>query len=81
MNAANDTIITTTFVCGGPLAAGTYTVGGASPDFQSLEEVQSKLVYCGITGAVVFDIRPGTYYTQFEFAIYCRFKFSKNNHF
>lgn len=64
LNALNDTILTTTFVCGGALAAGTYTVGGASPDFPSMEAVRGKLVYCGISGPVIFDIRPGTYYTS-----------------
>ncbi len=64
LNHLNDTLITTTFVCGGALTAGTYTVGGASPDYPSLEAVQGQLVYCGISGPVVFNIRTGTYYSS-----------------
>ncbi|MDD2346167.1 MAG: hypothetical protein PHY85_08480, partial [Bacteroidales bacterium] len=61
LNNLNDTLIHKVFVCGGSLAAGTYTVGGASPDFINMDEVLLKLDLCGITGPVVFNIRPGTY--------------------
>ncbi|MDD2412799.1 MAG: hypothetical protein PHR79_07800, partial [Bacteroidales bacterium] len=53
LNNLNDTLTHSVFVCGGALAGGTYTVGGASPDFSSFEEVQQKLSLCGITGPVV----------------------------
>ncbi len=66
LNNLNDTITSSVFVCGGALAGGTYTVGGASPDFSSFDEVQQKLKLCGITGPVVFNIRPGTYYRNLD---------------
>lgn len=68
LNNLNDTLTHSVFVCGGALAGGTYTVGGASPDFSSFEEVQQKLSLCGITGPVVFNIRPGTYNRSLEFS-------------
>lgn len=66
LNNLNDTLIHKVFVCGGSLAAGTYTVGGASPDFIDMDEVLLKLDFCGITGPVVFNIRPGTYNQNLE---------------
>ena len=42
------------------LAGGTYTVGGTTPNFANLQVVDTAL-QSGISGPVVFDIRPGTY--------------------
>ena len=41
-------------------------MGGASPDFIDMDEVLLKLDFCGITGPVVFNIRPGTYNQNLE---------------
>ncbi len=62
--AGNDTMQVSIYSCGGILAAGTYTVGGATPDFATFADVKTKLNTCGITGPVVFNVRPGTYYTS-----------------
>lgn len=64
--ANNDTMQVSIYSCGGTLAAGTYTVGGLTPDFATLADVKIKLNTCGITGPVVFNVRPGTYYTSLE---------------
>jgi hypothetical protein len=57
----NDTNISTYAV---PLN-GTYTVGGASPDFANLTQVAARLSTCaGVIGPVVFNIRTGTYNEQ-----------------
>jgi len=67
LDLSNDTMQVNLFACGGVLSAGTYTVGGVSPDFATLEDVKLKLVTCGISGPVTFNIRPGTYYTNIAF--------------
>ena len=41
--------------------AGTYTVGGASPDYAGIPAAVADLVAQGVSGDVVFQIRPGTY--------------------
>lgn len=64
--AGNDTMQVSIYSCGGTLAAGTYTVGGVTPDFATFADVKTKLNTCGITGPVVFNVRPGTYYTSLE---------------
>lgn len=66
MNHANDTAYKTIFVCGGPLVAGTYTIGGATPDFADIDEATSKLKICGISGPVVFNIRSGVYHETID---------------
>lgn len=43
------------------LAAGTYTIGGTTPDFATLADAAYILNTYGICGPVVFDIRSGTY--------------------
>jgi PKD repeat protein len=45
---------------------GTYTIGGALPDFPDMATALSVLDFAGVCGPVVFDIRTGTYYEQFE---------------
>lgn len=56
---SNDTLITLLY---GPLN-GVYTVGGLSPDFETVKEAASALSR-GVSGPVTFDIRPGTYIGQ-----------------
>ena len=40
---------------------GSYTIGGNSPDFTTLQEAANALKLNGVSGAVFFNIRPGTY--------------------
>lgn len=40
---------------------GTYTIGGNSPDYLTLQEAANALKANGISGPVTFNIRPGTY--------------------
>ncbi|MBW7952141.1 MAG: right-handed parallel beta-helix repeat-containing protein, partial [Chitinophagaceae bacterium] len=56
----NDTLRTEFY---NQLAGGTYTVGGVNPDFATPAAAVAALA-SGIGGAVVFDIRPGTYTGQ-----------------
>ncbi len=42
------------------VAGGTYTVGGASPNYANLQSLDTAL-QSGISGPVVFNIRPGIY--------------------
>ncbi len=44
--------------------AGTYTIGGASPDFSSFGAATTALANGGIIGAVTFNVRNGTYSGQ-----------------
>lgn len=41
--------------------SGTYTIGGTSPDFNSLGAAAAALNQYGICQSVVFNFRPGTY--------------------
>lgn len=43
--------------------SGTYTVGGTTPDFATIADAAAVLSN-GVSGPVVFDIRPGTYTGQ-----------------
>ncbi len=43
---------------------GTYTVGGATPDFPTVVDANDAITQFGTCGDVVFDIRPGTYTGQ-----------------
>ena len=40
---------------------GSYTVGGATPDFDSLQFAADAVKWRGVSGPVFFNIRPGTY--------------------
>ena len=40
---------------------GSYTVGGSAPDFATLQDAASAIKSRGVSGAVFFNIRPGTY--------------------
>jgi photosystem II stability/assembly factor-like uncharacterized protein len=42
--------------------SGTYTVGGANPDYLTLESFTNDLYYYGICGPTTFLIRSGNYY-------------------
>jgi PKD repeat protein len=46
------------------LSAGTYTIGGSSPDFATIKDAVTGINNFGICGAVTFDIRTGTYNEQ-----------------
>lgn len=63
-NPSNDTI--NQLICL-PLAAGSYTVGGATADFASIGALQNKLNCSGIAGPVVFQLSSGNYVGPFRF--------------
>ncbi len=44
--------------------SGSYTIGGSSANFDSLSQAVNALVNNGISGAVIFNIRPGIYEEQ-----------------
>lgn len=46
--------------------SGTYTVGGASPDYATITAAVNALNAQGATGNVIFNIRPGTYSGQYS---------------
>ena len=58
----NDTITTT--VKGG--LEGTYTIGGASPDYATIADAITSLVNSGACDSVIFNIRPGTYTEELD---------------
>ncbi|MBL0176444.1 MAG: hypothetical protein IPP94_14470, partial [Ignavibacteria bacterium] len=60
----NDTLTTTLK----PALSGTFTVGGASPNYPNLAAVAADLNANGICGPVVFNVRTGTYTEQFNLA-------------
>lgn len=41
--------------------SGTYTIGGVNPAFTTLKEAVDSLVSKGVSGPVIFNIRPGVY--------------------
>lgn len=57
----NDTIQTTVYQG----MAGSYTVGGTSPNFNTIVEALQELAMRGVCADVTFDIRSGAYNTQF----------------
>lgn len=44
--------------------AGTYTIGGASPDYVDFQDAVDDLINCGVSAAVTFNVRSGTYEEQ-----------------
>ncbi len=42
--------------------SGTYTIGGTTPDFATIQDAVNAL--CGVSGPVTFNIRTGTYTEQ-----------------
>lgn len=57
----NDTIYSDSLYAG---LIGTYTIGGTSPDFNTLSEATDALELGGAAGAVTFNIRNGVYTEQ-----------------
>lgn len=57
----NDTV--SNVICTG-LKAGTYTIGGTNPNFADFNTAVNA-ISCGITGPIVFNVRPGTYNERF----------------
>jgi PKD repeat protein len=48
--------------------AGSYTIGGTSPDFVDFTAAMTALKCAGINGAVVLDVRSGTYTVNEKFS-------------
>ena len=46
---------------------GSYTVGGVSPDYPTINSCVSALIQRGVCGPVVFNIRPGIYNEYLDF--------------
>lgn len=46
------------------LLSGSYTVGGTSPDYATIQEAVDSLVSIGVCGPVTMNIRSGTYNEQ-----------------
>ena len=44
--------------------AGTYTIGGSSPDYSTFNEAVSDLISNGVSSAVTFNVQSGTYDEQ-----------------
>lgn len=57
-NVSNDT---TSYLSLGISFSGTYTVGGTSPDFSTINDAVNSMVCGGVSGPVIFNIRPGIY--------------------
>ncbi len=62
-DASNDTLKVSLFVCG--LLSGAYTLGGTSSNFPSFNSLAIFLHNCGVSGAVIIKVAPGTYREQF----------------
>ncbi|MEO0558839.1 MAG: hypothetical protein AAF170_11720, partial [Bacteroidota bacterium] len=41
--------------------SGTYTIGGTSPDYATLQAAADDVMGVGVSGDAIFQIRPGTY--------------------
>ena len=59
-------VLTSLVVLLGSLSAsqplsGSYTVGGTSPDFATLQDAANALKLWGVSGPVAINIRPGIY--------------------
>ncbi|MFC2100979.1 hypothetical protein ACFLRZ_04030, partial [Bacteroidota bacterium] len=61
--ASNDTLDVNIFGCNGALS-GSYSIGGSTASFQTINEAVAALQHCGINGPVVFNINPGIYEEQ-----------------
>ncbi|MBP9187681.1 MAG: right-handed parallel beta-helix repeat-containing protein, partial [Bacteroidia bacterium] len=44
--------------------SGSYTIGGTTPDFTNFTDAVAALDVAGVSGAVVFNVRPGIYNEQ-----------------
>jgi len=58
LNTTNDTIRRTFCLA---MPAGTYNIGGATPDFVTLQDAFDRAMCGGIAGPVIFSVAPGTY--------------------
>ena len=47
--------------------SGTYTIGGISPDYITINDAVDDLTLSGVSGPVVFNIRDGVYNEQVQF--------------
>ncbi|MGE5352298.1 MAG: DUF5689 domain-containing protein [Acidobacteriota bacterium] len=56
-----NTIFTFEPVTPTPIPAGTYTIGGTSPDYKTLSDAATALNINGIAGPVVLKVREGSY--------------------
>lgn len=56
----NDTLWTKFVSCNGPMS-GVRTVGGSTPDYQSLEKMLYALSQCGVNGPLTVKLAPGSY--------------------
>ena len=54
----------------GVAMAGTFTVGGSSSDYNTIDDAIDALNCSGLGGAVVFNIASGTYTGQYELTSY-----------
>lgn len=61
-NSANDTSWANNMKEG---MAGTYTIGGTTPDYATFTLAAADLALRGVCGAVVFNVRDGSYNEQF----------------
>ncbi|MEQ8324416.1 MAG: GEVED domain-containing protein [Vicingaceae bacterium] len=57
---ANDTVTTTLYEA----ISGTFTVGGTSPDYATINDAMQDLYFRGVCGPVILSIRAGTYVGQ-----------------
>lgn len=57
-------LVLSTFVSLKAQLSGNYTIGGASPDFATIVQAVDSLNRAGVSSAVTFSIRPGTYTGQ-----------------
>ncbi len=62
-DASNDTLKVSLFVC--TSLSGAYTLGGTSSDFRNFDFLATFLHNCGVSGAVIIKVAPGTYREQF----------------
>ena len=66
INQAPDANTIITFTTPGAPMAGIYTVGGTSPNFNTLSEAAIALNVRGVSAPVTINIRPGTYEDVFH---------------
>ncbi|MBQ6666688.1 MAG: hypothetical protein IJM65_01075 [Bacteroidales bacterium] len=60
MEPINDTVSIDEFICNGQLA-GSYTVGGTTPDFAILDDAILALTSCGVSAPVTLKMRSGSF--------------------
>ena len=57
---SDDTVHATTYTCAGRMA-GSFTIGGTSPDFNTPAEAIKMINLCGVSGPVTLKLRSGSY--------------------